>query len=126
GLAATGAGVGAFAVLMLVFAAEGTLGRLFAQHGVLHRRQFLAPIGFALDDFDLCFGVGHPASLSLASVGDLGVAHQRRLLDVTIRKDLLQGLDLRDVVEDNIGLVRVQRQVILVIGLGRVERLQLT
>src|SRR5882672_5898425 len=61
---------------------------------------------------------------SSGSVGDLGVAHQCGLLDVTIRKDLLQVLDLRDVVEGNIGLVRVQRQVVLVIVLRRIERLQ--
>src|SRR6478609_1963364 len=49
-LAAAGAGIGALAMLMLIFAGEGPLGRLLAQHRVLHRRQLLAPIGLALDD----------------------------------------------------------------------------
>src|SRR5882757_10169343 len=50
-LAAAGAGIGALAVLMLIFAGERTLGRLFAQHGILHRRELLAPLGVALMDF---------------------------------------------------------------------------
>src|SRR6185437_16177835 len=62
-LAAAGAGIGAFAVLVLIFAGEGPLGRLLAQHGVLHRAQLLAPLGFALDDLGGCFGIGHSASL---------------------------------------------------------------
>src|SRR3954453_11810947 len=57
-LAAAGAGVNARAVLMLVFTGKRPLGRFLAQHRVLHRRQFLAPLGFGL--FKLCgFGVGH-------------------------------------------------------------------
>src|ERR1700757_3080286 len=51
GLAATGADIGARPRLILVLAGERPLGRLFAQHGVLHRRQFLAPLRFALGDF---------------------------------------------------------------------------
>src|SRR5260370_27095732 len=37
------------------------------------------------------------------SVGDLCAAHQRRLLDVVVRENLLQALDLRNVVIGNIG-----------------------
>src|SRR5881392_3684072 len=62
-LAAAGAGIGALAVLVLIFTGERPLGRLLAQHGVLHRRQLLAPLGLALDDLAGCFGVGHLASL---------------------------------------------------------------
>src|SRR3954464_5977583 len=69
---------------------------------------------------------GVTLAMTRVSVGSLGVADQRRLLDVVLRKDLLQVLDLRDVVEGNIGLVRVQRQVILMIGLGGIKRLQRT
>src|SRR4029077_17195723 len=58
-LAATGAGIGALAVLMLVFAGERPLGRLLAQHGVLHRCQFLAPLGVALLYLVGRFCVGH-------------------------------------------------------------------
>src|SRR6185312_7264204 len=47
-LAATGADISAGTMLVLVFTAEGTLGRLLAQHGILHRRQFLAPLRLAL------------------------------------------------------------------------------
>src|SRR5206468_5201305 len=82
-VAATGAGVGAGAIVVLIFAGEGTLGRLFPQHGVLHRRQFLPPLLFALDDLVVCgfgLGVGHGspvcwpcdqlvALLALTSVG---------------------------------------------------------
>src|ERR1700694_3182079 len=50
------------------------------------------------------------------SVGDLCAAHQRRLLDVVLRENLLQVLDLRNIIIGNIGLVRVQRQVVLMIG----------
>src|SRR5947207_14760611 len=63
-LSAAGAGVGAGPLLMLVFAGERPLGRLLAQHRILHRRQFLAPIRLAL--LDLAghrLGVGHGASL---------------------------------------------------------------
>src|SRR5207247_205456 len=81
-LAAAGAGISALAVLVLILAGERPLGRLLAQHGVLHRRQLLAPLGFALDDLAGCFGVGHLASLiGSLSIGGLRVAHQRRLLD---------------------------------------------
>src|SRR6202022_3771556 len=63
-------------------------------------------------------------SLKSPSVGDLRAAHQRRLFGVVFRKDLLQVLDLRKIIIGNIGLVRVQRQVVLVIGLGRIESFQ--
>src|SRR5450432_2889952 len=127
-LAAAGAAVAAAPLLMLVFAGERPLGGLFAQHSILHRRQFLAPLGLALLDFARHrLGVGHGASLPFAkqpSVGDLGTAHQRRLLGVTVRENLLQVLDLRNVVIGNIGLGGVQRQVVLMIGLGRKKPLQ--
>src|SRR6202165_5290418 len=58
------------------------------------------------------------------SVGDLCAAHQRRLLDIVVCENLLQVLDLRNVVVGNIGLVRVQRQVVLMIGLRRIKSLQ--
>jgi hypothetical protein len=48
-----------------------------------------------------------PAVSRVRSVGDLGAAHQRRLLDIVLSKDLLQVLDLRNIVIRNIGLVRV-------------------
>src|SRR5262249_3289396 len=159
-----GADIGALAGIVLVFAGERPLGRLLAQHGVLHRRQFLAPLGLALADLAVGLGIGHGNSLgliviarseatkqsifplaaawiasaelvirrgfaptgwlamtgSIASVGDLGAAHQRRLLDVVLREDLLQVLDLRDIVIRNIGLVRVQRQIVLVVALRRI------
>src|SRR3954454_17789827 len=67
-LAAAGASIGALAVLMLVFAGERTLGRLLAQYGILHRRQFLAPLGFALLDFVGRLGVGHWNSSKLDPV----------------------------------------------------------
>src|SRR5664279_2006951 len=59
-----------------------------------------------------------------SSVGDLGAAHQRRLFLIIVGENLLQVLDLGNVVKGNIGLVRVQRQVVLVIGLGRIEGFQ--
>ena len=49
-------------MVVLIFAREGTLGRLLAQHRVLHRRQFAPPLLFALDDLvvgGLRLGVGH-------------------------------------------------------------------
>jgi hypothetical protein len=64
GLAAAGAGVGALPLLMLVFAAARPLGRLFAQHRILHRRKLLAPLGLAL--LDLAghgLAVGHEPSM---------------------------------------------------------------
>src|SRR4249919_1601506 len=67
---------------------------------------------------------GVTLAMTRLSIGGLGVAHQCRLLNVVIRKDLLQILDLRDVVEDNIGLRGVQRQVVLVVVFRRVKRLQ--
>src|SRR6266404_5493319 len=72
-LPAAGADVGAGPLLMLVFAGERPLGRLLAQHRVLHRRQFLAPLRLALLDL-----AGHGASVIL--VGNLCAAYQRRLL----------------------------------------------
>src|SRR5262249_7826309 len=59
-LPAAGADIGAGALLMLILAAERPLGRLLAQHRVLHRRQLGAPLGLAL--FDLVrrrLGVSH-------------------------------------------------------------------
>src|SRR3977135_241033 len=64
-LSAAGAGIGAWRLLVLVFAGERPLGRLLAQHRILHRRQFLAPFRFALLDLaGHCLGVGHGASLN--------------------------------------------------------------
>src|SRR5437588_12830492 len=60
-LAAAGAGIGALAVLVLIFAGEWPLGRLLAQHRILHRRQFLAPLGFGFLDLG-GLGVGHGLS----------------------------------------------------------------
>src|SRR6266478_1948069 len=66
GLAAAGTGVGARRLLVLVFAGERPLGRLLAQHRVLHRRQFLAPLGLALLDLaSHRLGVGHETSLQM-------------------------------------------------------------
>src|SRR5450631_155755 len=68
-LAAAGAGVGARRLLVLVFAGEWPLGRLLAQHRVLHRRQFLAPLDLVL--FDLAghrLGKGHETSLQTLRV----------------------------------------------------------
>src|SRR3954469_8603068 len=73
-IAAAGAGIGTGAVVVLIFAGEGTLGRLLAQHRVLHRRQLVAPLLFALDDlvvrgFRLGVGHGSPVfSVNLFSV----------------------------------------------------------
>src|SRR6266853_4401111 len=120
-LAAAGADVGAGPLLVLVFAGERPLGRLLAQHRILHRRQFLAPLGFAfLGLAGHGLGVGHRNSLLITrqpSVGDLCAAHQRRLLDIILRENRLQVLNLWNVVIGNIGLVRVQRQIVLMIGL---------
>src|SRR5260370_582124 len=60
---AAGAAMGAGAMLMLVFAGERPLGGLFAQHGILHRGQLLAPIGFVLHDLVGGLGLGHGYSL---------------------------------------------------------------
>src|SRR6266478_2861237 len=72
GLAAAGTGVGARRLLVLVFAGERPLGRLLAQHRVLCRRQFLAPLGLALfDPVDLAghrLGKGHETSLQMLRV----------------------------------------------------------
>src|SRR5437763_416722 len=72
-LAAAGADVGAFPVFMLIFAGERPLSRLFAYHGILHRRQFLAPFGFAL--LDLAWrglGVVHGASVARVFSSEMG------------------------------------------------------
>src|ERR1700733_3161980 len=62
-LSAAGAGVNAGPVLVLVFAGARPFGRFLAQHRILHRRQFLPPLGFALLDFaGHRFGIGHGAS----------------------------------------------------------------
>src|SRR5437763_9042988 len=50
-LPAARADIGARSLLVLVFARERPLGRLLAQHRVLHRRQCVAPRGVALADF---------------------------------------------------------------------------
>src|SRR6185437_14061507 len=62
GLPTAGADIGAGLGLILILARERPLGRLLAQDRVLHRRQFLAPLGFALDDFVGYFGVRHGCS----------------------------------------------------------------
>src|SRR5580704_7178577 len=58
------------------------------------------------------------------SVGDLCSAHQRRLLGIIFGEQLLQVFDLRNVVERNIGLAGVQRQVVLMIAFRGIEPLQ--
>src|SRR6516165_8846201 len=63
-LTAAGTDVSAWSVLMLVFARERPFGRFLAQHGILHRRQFLAPLRLALFDSRLRPGVGHGNFLS--------------------------------------------------------------
>src|SRR2546423_12620318 len=50
-LPAARADIDAWPLLVLVFARERPLGGLLAQHRVLHRCQFLAPLGLALYDF---------------------------------------------------------------------------
>src|SRR3989440_3521170 len=65
-LPAARADIGARSLLVLVFAGERALGRLLAQHRVLHRRQFFAPLGLALYDFvSHRLGLGHRASSHL-------------------------------------------------------------
>src|SRR5690348_14333595 len=61
---------------MLVFARERAFGGLLAQHGILHGRQFLAPLGLALFDFWGCFGIWHGTSFvdRLLSTVDLRLA----------------------------------------------------
>src|SRR6516165_2330425 len=49
-LPATGTDISARPVLMLALAGKRPLGRLLAQHRVLHGCQFFAPLGFALDE----------------------------------------------------------------------------
>src|SRR3984893_3204868 len=82
-LPAPGADIGRRPVLMLVFARERPLGRLLAQHGVLHWRQFLSPLGLALlDTAGHRPGVGHgrlltdyqksPQSVSFALLTSVG------------------------------------------------------
>src|SRR5690349_7483781 len=75
-LSAPGADIGAGPACMLVFARERAFGGLLAQHGVLHGRQFLAPLGLALFDFWGCFGIRHGTSLvnRLLSTVDLRLA----------------------------------------------------
>jgi hypothetical protein len=53
----------------------------------------------------------------------LGVGDEHRLVTILTRKELFQGRDLRQIVDRDVGLRGVQRQVILMIGLGRVENL---
>src|SRR5579859_2120943 len=52
-LPAAGADIGPGLGLIFILARERALGRLFAQDRILHRRQFLAPLGLALHDFVL-------------------------------------------------------------------------
>src|SRR5690348_6392174 len=59
GLTAAGADIGAGTMVVLILAAERTLGRLLAQHRILHRRQFLAPLRLTLLDLAARFGVAH-------------------------------------------------------------------
>src|SRR3954467_9536330 len=77
-IAAAGAGIGAGAVVLLIFAGEGTLGRLLAQHCVLHRRQLAAPLLFALDDLvvrGFRLGVGHGSPVfSMILFSDLAIS----------------------------------------------------
>jgi len=47
--------------------------------------------------------------------------HKHRRRAIKVRKQALQGLDLRQIVDDDIGIVRVARQEVLMIVLGRVE-----
>ena len=67
-LPAAGADIGARPVLVLVFAGERPLGRLLAQHRVLHRRQFLAPLGVAFHlstlASDICPWLSEPCERS--------------------------------------------------------------
>src|ERR1700676_764246 len=64
-LSAAGADIGAGPPFMLVFAGERPLGRLLAQHRVLHRRQFLPPLGLVLLDLaGRRLDVGHGVSLT--------------------------------------------------------------
>src|SRR5215475_984731 len=63
-LPATGADIGPLPMLMFVLAGERPLRRLLAQDGILHRGQFLSPLGLALDDFAGCLGVSHHSSNS--------------------------------------------------------------
>src|SRR5689334_6927341 len=69
-LAAAGADIGAGTMVVLIFAAERALGRLLAQHGVLHRRELFAPLRLALLDLAARFGVAH-CSPPAASCGRL-------------------------------------------------------
>src|SRR5437588_11203173 len=66
-LAAAGARIGALAVLVLILAGERPLGRLLAQHRILHRRQLAAPFGFALFDLGCRLDVGHNVLLRVQS-----------------------------------------------------------
>src|SRR6201996_7739355 len=85
-LSAAGADIGARAMLMLVFAGEGPFGRLLAQHRVLHRRQFLAPLGFALFDLWRRLGVRHETSFAAIapSVSDFDITDQSGLLAIVL------------------------------------------
>src|ERR1700731_89228 len=114
-LPAAGAGIGARPVLMFVFAGERPFGRLLAQHRVLHRRQFLAPLGFALCDLWRCLGVRHETSFAAIAplVSDLDITDQSGLVAIVPGEKLLQVFDLWNVVVGNIGLVGMKRQVVL-------------
>jgi hypothetical protein len=61
--------------------------------------------------------------LFYSSVRVPGAADQRRLLEIVGCENLLQIPDLGKVMICNIGLVGMQRQVILMIGLGREKSL---
>src|SRR5581483_2787638 len=62
-LAAAGAHIGAGLSLIFVLAGERPLGRLLTQYSILHRRQLLAPLGFAFGDFVRYLGVSHYSSI---------------------------------------------------------------
>src|SRR4051812_41850597 len=90
-LAAAGAGIGALALLMLVLAGERPLGRLLAQHRVLHRRQFLTPLGFALLDLGgRGSGVGHKISHGLVVIASHRVGAKRRPMTGSAKQSILQ------------------------------------
>ena len=60
----------------------------------------------------------------LASTLQLCRANQHRRGPIVGREQPLQFIDLGQIVDDDVGAVRVQREVILVIGLGRIEGLE--
>src|SRR6476661_114683 len=71
-------------------------------------------------------GPGRVPDMALKSGGSMpgfrGVRHQDRLVAERILEHALEVFHLRRVVEDDVGIVRMQGGVVLVIGLGRIER----